>query len=414
MGSNAWIVLGVWLLCGWRLCGWLPRCDGLRDNTAARRKVAPKRRVSQPQSAPLVPRRPRIVYAIFAGRRWFMEIHLQYTDQLLRRGYVDEVHVWDFCDRGAPTAYAAANRAYLTAFFNATDRHAGYRYFPPRPQPRPINGSVTAKPYRFAPFYEFYATAAAGAAGDVLVKADDDVVFLDLARFPSFVAMVQGHQRQRPAAVFYFPNILNNDYAYYAAKATPPFAAAWTTYYAADDRGACPVSSWRCNATSPVHRDGLFERGDMAHALHRELLVDVEGFVRRCVYSGRRPRAPRRWSVTARADDATQRLLQLRRRISINFFATTLATAREAFPLFLREHCCDDEAFVGRWPTLQRQRRRDGDGDHVVDTAFAVVHFAFAPQYRSYRSAPPSLRSFIDEYRALATRLCRRSERGPQ
>jgi hypothetical protein len=74
------------------LCGWLPRCDGLRDNTAARRKVAPKRRVS-PQSAPLVPRRPRIVYAIFAGRRWFMEIHLQYTDQLLRRGYVDEVHV---------------------------------------------------------------------------------------------------------------------------------------------------------------------------------------------------------------------------------------------------------------------------------------------------------------------------------
>lgn len=381
-----------------------------------------------------------------------MRTHLLYTDQLLRRGYVDEVHVWDFCDKGNPTPawqkVIDSNRAYLTAFFNATDLHPGYRYFQPAPpRPAPRNQSMSADTYLFAPYYEYYTTRPSQtrwADADVLIKADDDVVFLDLARFPSFVAMVVGHQRQllqeRPSAaagVFYFPLILNNDvglaiqggrsaamaprcgaratalqsqYAYYAAKATT-FDVAWTQYYPVNGSTGsvvvCPLSSWQCNATSPVFRDGLFERGDMAHALHRELLVDLDAYLQSCVY----PRGPpaQRWSVSARASDATQRLVQLRRRVSINFMATTMATAREAFPLFLREHCCDDEAFVGRWPTLRQQQ--GAASDHVVDTAFAVVHFAFAPQYRTAR--PLSLRPFIAAYRTLALQMCNRTEQSP-
>eukprot|EP01033_Poteriospumella_lacustris_P016587 gene16587-11864_t len=473
MGSAALIVVG-WCL----LCLWLLRCDSLRDNYATRRKVARKRKAPQapsplgrPQPSSRGERRPRVIYSIFAGRKWFMEIHLQYTNELLRRGYVDEVHIWDFCDKGNLTPawrkVTDANRAYLVAFVNATDRHPGYRYFPPRPRRRPVNGTVTVETYEYAPYYQYYA-AAEGAEDDVLIKADDDVVFLDLARFPSFVAMVQGHQRQQQAPVLYFPNILNNDvglaiqgarlaaeatvdasgavdaspaqhcgsraaalrsqYAYYAAKATSAFGDAWTTYYPVNDSvvraaeaiSACPVSSWQCNATSPgTWFDGLFERGDMAYALHRELLVDVEAYVRRCVYLRGRSsasgasRGPRRWSASARPGDATQRLVQLRQRISINFMAMTLATAREVFSLFLREHCCDDEGFVGRWPTLQHRRLQQpqrppraqsmGTSDHVVDTAFAVVHYAFAPQYRTAK--PLSLHSFVADYRALAARL---------
>jgi len=38
----------------------------------------------------------KIYYAIFAGRKKFMRIHLKYLDVLLQEGLIDEVHIWDF------------------------------------------------------------------------------------------------------------------------------------------------------------------------------------------------------------------------------------------------------------------------------------------------------------------------------
>ena len=45
-------------------------------------------------------RRPRVFYAVFAGRRHFLAVHFKYTDLLLRLRLVSEVHLWDFCRCG--------------------------------------------------------------------------------------------------------------------------------------------------------------------------------------------------------------------------------------------------------------------------------------------------------------------------
>jgi hypothetical protein len=64
-------------------------------------------------------------------------------------------------------------------------------------------------------------------------------------------------------------------------------------------------------------------------------------------------------------------------------------TARRAFKIFLNEYCCEDEGFLGRWPSMIHS-------DHIIDTQFAVVHFAFGRQYRTAR--PKNLRQFIQQY----------------
>ena len=53
-------------------------------------------------------RRRRVFYAIFAGRRHFMALHLKWTDLMLRQGLVNEVHLWDFCSVTEDSEYLAA------------------------------------------------------------------------------------------------------------------------------------------------------------------------------------------------------------------------------------------------------------------------------------------------------------------
>ena len=38
----------------------------------------------------------RVIYTMFAGRRRYLEIHFRYTDILLQKGLVSEVHLWDY------------------------------------------------------------------------------------------------------------------------------------------------------------------------------------------------------------------------------------------------------------------------------------------------------------------------------
>lgn len=94
-------------------------------------------------------RKFKVYYAIFAGRREFMHIHLKYTDILLKDGLVDEVHLWDFV-----SPERCADSTYLENFIRNTDI-SGYILFK-----RPIYDYDKFSPlkggYLWGSFYSHY------------------------------------------------------------------------------------------------------------------------------------------------------------------------------------------------------------------------------------------------------------------
>ena len=57
-------------------------------------------------------------------------------------------------------------------------------------------------------------------------------------------------------------------------------------------------------------------------------------------------------------------------------FGGRIALIKKIFSTFLDHHCCDDEGYIGKLPSLTRM-------DHVIDTHFTVVHYAFKLQYKT-------------------------------
>jgi hypothetical protein len=47
--------------------------------------------------------------------------------------------------------------------------------------------------------------------------------------------------------------------------------------------------------------------------------------------------------------------------------------------LFLEEHCCEDEGFIGAYPTLTHNSL-------IIHVEFVVSHLAFSPQYKDPRT----------------------------
>jgi hypothetical protein len=141
------------------------------------------------------------VAVIFAGRRNYMHMLVHYVDQLVKECYLDEVHVWDFTkdslDAGWLEKVIASRPAYQLLhpegdiYWNPT-----YHYY------AAIDG---AEP-KFKPRWQ-------GASRDrtVLVKIDDDVVYLDTSRFPSFVDYVRSHKEK----FIVHANTINNGVASY-------------------------------------------------------------------------------------------------------------------------------------------------------------------------------------------------------
>ena len=58
--------------------------------------------------------------------------------------------------------------------------------------------------YLFQSFYKHYCTNKRYRPDDIIIKADDDIVFIDISRFDSVVNNIS-HKH------LYFPNIVNND-----------------------------------------------------------------------------------------------------------------------------------------------------------------------------------------------------------
>ena len=327
----------------------------------------------------------RVFYTIFAGRKEYMETQFKYTDMLLRMQLVSEVHVWDFVVHDNDP-----NAQYLSDYIRDSPL-MGYRLFR-RPMGDDNRGGGLDSGYLFRSYYAHYSQNQRYDPEDIVIKADDDILFVDVTAFQSFINNIQDD-------VFYIPNIINNDvtFAIHAKrKVHPHIIEAYQSYvYSGVDyyqhisdffininididnsdvqsprvvealkrdlpkMRTCPLSSVYCYKHNFTWFGGLFTQGIIASRLHDIFLEDPLRYITQCKAEG-------------------QRYVEVGQRFSVNMFAGKVELFRKAFQTFLTpDYCCDDEVFMTKWPSISQKK-------NILDTHFTVSHFTFGNQRFSY------------------------------
>lgn len=264
-----------------------------------------------------------IYLTVFAGRQKFMSILTIYLDVLLEQKLLDEVHVWDF-------VRDPLDRAYVHSLCEKD----GYRLMVPERK------ETTA--HYWQPYYKYYGDCLTIHDDDIILKCDDDIVYLDLDRFKYFIEQVRGDS-------LYFPNVYNNDVGGY-----------WQNEYGVHDiiktpmrRGKPMTTEWSRGSTVPLtgtSSSAWFKSGRVATAVHRFVLENVE---------------------RTRID--TNDVKDWDSRFSINFFGVTAAYLRKCIALYPNADF-DDESSLSADSCV-----RLGTTNKIV-IGFSVVHYGFGPQ----------------------------------
>ena len=321
---------------------------------------------------------PRVYYAIFAGRSKYLDIHLKYCDILLRLNYITEVHLWDFTGNGWDFTFDNfENKNYLARFVRDTPME-GYRLFQKsssknnrfrRRSTKSGSSGFEDYDYRWGSFYEHYAYNKRYRDTDILIKADDDIVYMDLSHFARFINDISSYA-DGTTTHLHFPNIINNDAGFIVQADFLPNSSAiqkWVEFY---------TSTVQLNLTNQLARGydnfyhnlhklteplttwkyGVYTQDYFLFDFHELFLKDPKAFIdAMCVQV------------------QTSRFVKINKRISLNMYAGDFISIRKYFTMFLHLFCCEDESFVGAIPSIT------GDS-HIMHAHFVISHFAFFPQ----------------------------------
>lgn len=124
-----------------------------------------------------------VILSCFAGRQKYLEILKVHVKRLLDEGLIDEFHVWDYSKDPSDTKWIRENF-----------QDKGFRIF-----------SVFSK-LNWYEYYEYYTKERFPDPDTVIVKADDDIVFIDTAQFKKFIEF----RRLNKEPLLGFASIVNN------------------------------------------------------------------------------------------------------------------------------------------------------------------------------------------------------------
>lgn len=305
-------------------------------------------------------RRHKVYYSMFAGRIEYLKIHFKYTDLLLKLHIVDEVHVWDCVDQ-----YNPGNMDFISKYIRDTEVD-GYRLFR-----RPSNQNVISRDaatYLWGAYYKHYKNNLRYKDIDILIKADDDIVFIDLPGFKRFIHTIAKTAEITSAGRnnLHFPNIVNNDVSFLiqSKRMNSTVLNKWIRYYELFNKLQSPLdlsagfTKYYEDISKPEPVTGKWSGTcnfpNFAYDMHKLFLQEPQHYI-----SG----TPSRLSPKA---------VQVKRRISINMFGGRFEFLRKLYK-YLEDNCCDDEGNIGRYPTESRNQ-------HFVHPDAVVVHFSFRAQ----------------------------------
>ncbi len=177
----------------------------------------------------------RVILTTFAGRRDRMSLLLGYAVAALRRGIISEYHLWDYARNGM-------DRSWISTL------------------PQLCPGIIVHRPAvpRYDAYYDHYREAEYGDA--VFIKADDDIVFIDLEQLPAFLE----YRRFDTETFLLSANIVNNGVCAFHQQA----------------QGAVPRSLMELPYPPGGFCGALWESAELATRLHRHFLASPAAFSR--------------------------------------------------------------------------------------------------------------------------------------
>jgi len=136
---------------------------------------------------------PLVLYTIFAGRKATLELQSPYIQELLNKNIINEVHLWDFTCK-QQQQQRKENSEYLRNTLLPLDE-------------RIYIIQVNEEECDWQEYYDFY-TPLLVDDNDVLLKVDDDIIFIDTTRVQAFVDTIRGPYRDD--VYLWSANIINN------------------------------------------------------------------------------------------------------------------------------------------------------------------------------------------------------------
>jgi hypothetical protein len=239
---------------------------------------------------------PKVIFTCFAGRERYLKVLIPY----IRRLNVDEVHIWDYTRNESDARYIQKACQEFTIFSVTDKSNYGeyYRYYTKERFPDPLT---------------------------VIVKCDDDIVFIDASAFDEFIKA----RRAATDAIIMSPAVINNP--------------------------VCGVIQWQRGVLPGFARTDFGMESACANTIHKHFLKNPKRFITDCRKTARFSELP----TTAQY------------RFNINF----IAVLAKDLDIFQNEYIViDDEQFLGVTAPMFYKR------SVVIDLHFIVCHMAFTSQ----------------------------------
>lgn len=282
----------------------------------------------------------RIILTIFAGRERYLSILSTYLNILLDKGVLNEVHLWNYARNEQDYAYVQKLSEIRTEYKifnpNKDDIHKGWN--------------------QWSAYYEYYTTQNDYDENDIIIKCDDDIVYIDVDKFMRYIRSIKHGS-------IYFPNIVNNDVGAYVQTQNKVHRLLILINNNLLKPG-CDIP------LSTMDGRAWCDKPEKAQAVHATFLQRRERF------SLELPLIP--WTS----------------RVSINFFGMTFRTMKRNYMLFKEFGGGDDEAF------LSARIMNHVDSPNYIVPFFNVVHFSFGGQYSKGLDD-----QFLPHYRGLAEQI---------
>lgn len=141
--------------------------------------------------------KPKVIMTCFAGRQSCMPILLEYVTRLLNKGLIDEFHAWNFAKKEEDQVWL------LNLFANIPN--AAFKLMPNSQ----FRQCVSDRTF-WGEYYDHYTRERYGDE-TIIIKCDDDIVFIDVDTFASFIE----YRRAHPEILLLFPGIINNELSNY-------------------------------------------------------------------------------------------------------------------------------------------------------------------------------------------------------
>ena len=279
----------------------------------------------------------KVYFSVFAGRRRYLSVLMLYVRPLVDRKTVDVVHLWDYCR-------IPSDREYVKTLNNPS---RGIEVVNP-----PASDAGAKFPNKWKGYYSHY--AALLQTDDLLIKCDDDIVFL--ANLPVLIKVARDDREG--AHLLYYPSVVNNDVSasFQAADGLitdPEFVVGMRASREEGRFSRTPMSDWY-NCTR------------CAEFIHGKFLKRPESFFTGCVHE---------WSVPCR--------------VPINFFAMRGLAVKSHFGSYANEQFVDEPYLTA----LLTERTRLPS---LIVSDAVVVHFSFGFQHMTDEKA------ILERYKALA------------